>query len=414
MALQVWGLSPAEPAAFAAAPSPQGPAGTRREAAAPGSPGSGPSAAGTVRVRAGSRARGPAGLRGRRVGGTGPASADRVSSASLRRPWTRTAAAGSAHGRPPGSPARRPADRPRRRPRPEPPRAPAALLPGGGGPGPGPGPAWMAATSRRRRRICCRSAGAWATAAPPPRSPPRPSRPESSSRRRCPWPRTQVSARGGGGCPAPSLSLPGSGAGLPGGAQSPPRGRADGPRGPRGRPGVLSPGSPAPAPPPPAPGARAAATPSRPRPSGRTEGSPRAAVPGAAGRPVCVRGAGVSGRRGGGCFCFNRCPASRSGGGSAGRGARISVQASQRESQAGWRRVPGALLRGARRRGARAQRALPQGGRRSCPGPGALRAGSGAPGGERAPAGGGGAAGPRPARSWQPRGDGSPWRRLVW
>lgn len=65
----------------------------------------------------------------------------------------------------------------------------------------------MAATSRRRR-ICCRTAGAWATAAPlplralprpgPPRSPRHTSSPESTSRRRCPWLRTQVSAARGG------------------------------------------------------------------------------------------------------------------------------------------------------------------------------------------------------------------------
>lgn len=65
----------------------------------------------------------------------------------------------------------------------------------------------MAETLRRRRRICYRSAGAWATAAPPPplASPPpallrnRPliSSPESTSRRRCRWLRTQVSVRPG-------------------------------------------------------------------------------------------------------------------------------------------------------------------------------------------------------------------------
>lgn len=68
--------------------------------------------------------------------------------------------------------------------------------------GRGRGPAWMAETSRRRR-ICYRSAGAWATAAPPPpraspppappRNRPRISSPESTSRRRCRWLRTQVS-----------------------------------------------------------------------------------------------------------------------------------------------------------------------------------------------------------------------------
>lgn len=72
--------------------------------------------------------------------------------------------------------------------------------------GRGRGPAWMAETSRRRR-ICCRSAGAWATAAPPQpraspppapqRSRPRISSPESTSRRRCRWLRTQVSAQPG-------------------------------------------------------------------------------------------------------------------------------------------------------------------------------------------------------------------------
>lgn len=111
----------------------------------------------------------------------------------------------------------------------------------------------MAATSRRRR-ICCRSAGAWATAAPrasprpgPPRSPPRTSSPGSTSRRRCPWPRTQVSAgregpRGAAGVepapallspelsPQPSLSLPGSGqAAVPARSEvSRPRGRGGG------------------------------------------------------------------------------------------------------------------------------------------------------------------------------------------
>ncbi|KAM7334696.1 hypothetical protein ACRRTK_008016 [Alexandromys fortis] len=70
--------------------------------------------------------------------------------------------------------------------------------------GRGRGPVWMAETSRRRR-ICCRSAGAWATAAPPRASPPpapqrsrpRISSPESTSRRRCRWLRTQVSAQPG-------------------------------------------------------------------------------------------------------------------------------------------------------------------------------------------------------------------------
>lgn len=77
------------------------------------------------------------------------------------------------------------------------------------GRGRGRGPAWMAATSHRRL-ICCRSAEAWATAAPPPprasprpgppRSPPLTSSPESTSHRRCPWLRTQVSAgRAGAG-----------------------------------------------------------------------------------------------------------------------------------------------------------------------------------------------------------------------
>lgn len=75
------------------------------------------------------------------------------------------------------------------------------------GRGRGRGPAWMAETSRRRRRICYRSAGAWATAAPPPplaspppalpRNRPRISSPESTSRRRCRWLRTQVSVRPG-------------------------------------------------------------------------------------------------------------------------------------------------------------------------------------------------------------------------
>lgn len=69
--------------------------------------------------------------------------------------------------------------------------------------GRGRGPAWMAETSRRRR-ICYRSAGAWATAAPPPpraspppappRNRPRISSPESTSRRRCRWLRTQPAA----------------------------------------------------------------------------------------------------------------------------------------------------------------------------------------------------------------------------
>lgn len=72
------------------------------------------------------------------------------------------------------------------------------------GRGRGRGPAWMAETSRRRR-ICYRTAGAWATAAPPPpraspppappRNRPRISSPESTSRRRCRWLRTQVSVR---------------------------------------------------------------------------------------------------------------------------------------------------------------------------------------------------------------------------
>ncbi|KAK2496819.1 hypothetical protein MC885_012211, partial [Smutsia gigantea] len=97
------------------------------------------------------------------------------------------------------------------------PRAPATLLPEAAA-GWGQGPAWMAATSRRRL-ICCRSAGAWATAAPPPqprasprpgppRSPRRTSSPESTSRRRCPWLRTQPRSAGLG-CSNPACpSLP--------------------------------------------------------------------------------------------------------------------------------------------------------------------------------------------------------------
>lgn len=102
-------------------------------------------------------AAGPAGGRGEDPPRRAEPPSHRVSSACLRRLWTHTAAAGSARGRQPRSPVRRRADRPAtppvtpdaassappaRRPRaPSRPRAPAALLPGGGGgPGPGPGP----------------------------------------------------------------------------------------------------------------------------------------------------------------------------------------------------------------------------------------------------------------------------------
>lgn len=180
MASQIWVfITQRSQQPFAAAPSPQGPAETRRGSGErcsrvpPGS--SGPSAAGTVRVRAGTGRPGWPGARasggrradcpgsGRRAGRGHPPPDEpsppshRVSSACLRRLWTRTAAAGSARGCPPRSPVRRRADPPAtppltpdaassappaRRPRtPSRPGAPAALLPGGGGgPGPGPGP----------------------------------------------------------------------------------------------------------------------------------------------------------------------------------------------------------------------------------------------------------------------------------
>lgn len=152
MASQIWDfITPRSQQPFALAPSPQGPPGTRRgrgercsglPPAAPGRAWSGRCVCvrgpgwrvaglvsmqrrdarsaqawmwGLARARASGRGEAGGGAGGAGTpGGVEPPS-HRVSSACLCRPWTRTAAAGSARGRLPRSPVHRRADRSRRR-----------------------------------------------------------------------------------------------------------------------------------------------------------------------------------------------------------------------------------------------------------------------------------------------------------